>query len=430
MAMSSDMESIPDEPLRLPQRALPIPTGGGAITVRGLRSAGLNVAGGDVVMPAMVLKESAVEHNIQTMATYSRSHDVLLAPHGKTTMAPQLFHRQLEAGAWGITVANVAQAAIARRAGAGKVLIANEVVGPSDLTQLIRWVGTEGPEMYCLVDSEDGVALLDAAMRDAPGTRDLLVLVEIGIRDGRTGCRDLYTVCRVAAAVQSCRRLRLVGVEGYEGGLGLDRSPSTLAKVDEYLDSLRAAVVRLVSASCLDPVERPIVSAGGSKYFDRVADVLVGGDWHGTEVDVVIRPGCYVTHDHGRYADVSPLSEPDKAGNQLWAALEVWAEVLSMPEPNKAIVGMGKRDAPYDLGLPVALHMARKAGGVEQAPPGIAVSRLDDQHAYVVVPDGGLRVGDRLGFGISHPCTAFDKWNLIPIVDDEYTIIDGVRTYF
>jgi len=32
--------------------------------------------------------------------------------------------------------------------------------------------------------------------------------------------------------------------------------------------------------------------------------------------------------------------------------------------------------------------------------------------------------------GISHPCTAFDKWQLIPVVDEEYRIVDVVRTFF
>lgn len=430
MNMSDDLEATLDEPLALPQRALPVMPAGGAVTLREIRSAGLNVVAGDVVLPAMVLKESALGHNIATMADYSRTRGYLLAPHGKTTMAPQLFRRQLQAGAWGITVANVVQAAVARRAGAVRIFVANEVVGASDLAQLAQWVGTDGPETHCLVDSEDGVALLEATMRDASGERDLAVLVEIGIPGGRTGCRGADAACRVASAVNNSRRLRLVGVEGYEGGLGIDRSPSTLAAVDEYLDSLRTVALRLLESGCLDAAERLIVSAGGSKYFDRVADVLVGGDWHGAEVDVVARSGCYISHDHGRYADVSPLSAPDEGGHQLRAALEVWAEVLSTPEAGRAIVGMGKRDVPYDLGMPVALHRSGSSRQVGPAPEGITVSRLDDQHAYLTMSEGGVRVGDRLGFGISHPCTAFDRWSLIPVVDDDYTIIDLVRTYF
>lgn len=426
--MSKDLKMVLEEPLALPQRALPARPGD-AVTVDQLCSAGLNVARGDVVLPAMVLKESALAHNLRTMADYSRSRGFLLAPHGKTTMAPQLFRRQLEAGAWGITVANVVQAAVARWADAARILIANEVVGSSDLAQLAQWLGDHSHETYCLVDSEDAVGLLAAAMRQAPGERDLPVLIEVGIPGGRTGCRDPETAYRVASAVHRAPRLCLAGVEGYEGGLGIDRSPATLASVDYYLDRLRVVALGLLRSSWLDQSRRPIVSAGGSKYFDRVADVLVDGDWQGADVDVVVRSGCYITHDHGRYADVSPLSK-EGGEYQLHPALEVWSEVLSVPEPNKAIVGMGKRDVPYDLGMPVALHLGTAKADVVAAPTGIVVSRLDDQHGYLSTPVGALRVGDRLGFGVSHPCTAFDKWRLIPVVDDDYTLVDLVRTYF
>jgi D-serine deaminase-like pyridoxal phosphate-dependent protein len=136
----------------------------------------------------------------------------------------------------------------------------------------------------------------------------------------------------------------------------------------------------------------------------------------------VLRSGCYLTHDDGLYARVSPLPE-------LRPALELWAHVLSCPEPGLAIAGFGKRDAPYDLGLPTVLALLR--AGAPCAPEGaLVVEAMADQHAFIRDPSGSLRVGDVLRCGISHPCTAFDKWSLIAVVDDDDLVVDAVRTLF
>ena len=71
-------------------------------------AAGLHVD--DLPLPVLVLHEDALAHNLAAMAAWCERERLLLAPHGKTTMAPRLFRRQLDAGAWGITVATVHQA--------------------------------------------------------------------------------------------------------------------------------------------------------------------------------------------------------------------------------------------------------------------------------------------------------------------------------
>ena len=91
---------------------------------------------------------------------------------------------------------------------------------------------------------------------------------------------------------------------------------------------------------------------------------------------------------------------------------------------------MGKRDVPFDIGLPrpVVASSRGELRGVEGA---MEIFDLNDQHAYLRLPrEDGLAVGDLVGCGISHPCTAFDKWRLIPVVDDDYTVIDAVHTFF
>jgi D-serine deaminase-like pyridoxal phosphate-dependent protein len=110
--------------------------------------------------------------------------------------------------------------------------------------------------------------------------------------------------------------------------------------------------------------------------------------------------------------------------------MELWAPVLSRPEAGLAIACAGRRDASIDQGLPIPLR-ARRADGEERPADQLTVTRLDDQHAYISVPgDFDLAPGDLICLGVSHPCTTFDKWRVIPVVDDEYRVIDAVHTFF
>jgi D-serine deaminase-like pyridoxal phosphate-dependent protein len=331
-------------------------------------------------------------------------------------MAPQLIARQLEAGAWGMTAATVQQAGVMRAAGARRIILANEVVGRPE----IAWLASvRDVSVLCLGDSAASVALLDEGLAATHAAAPLGVLIELG--GPRAGCRTDEQALEVAAAVQAAPRLALAGVEGFEGALGADREPATLAKVDAFLDRLRGLVEALDARGAFSAVPEIIATAGGSAYFDRVAERLRFDGELSRPVRVVVRAGCYLTHDDGLYERVSPLPS-------LEPALELWASVLSCPEPGLAIAGFGKRDVSYDLGLPVVREIRRDGAAI--AAGHLAVDALNDQHAFVRDPDGELRVGDVLVCGISHPCTAFDKWSLIGVVDDADVIVGAVRTLF
>ena len=349
----------------------------------------------EIPLPVLVLRESAVAHNLASMQRWCDERGVSLAPHGKTTMAPALIRRQLEAGAWGMTAATVPQLAVMRAAGARRVILANQLVGAPEIAWFER--EREGIEAYCLVDSVAGVRALAAAVE-----RPLRVLIELG--GPRAGCRTLSQALAVADAVADAPSLVLGGVEGFEGTLPEE-------DVDAFVDRLRELVEALDSNGAFAGVDEIIATAGGSAFFDHVVDRLRFSGLS-RAVRVVLRSGCYVTHDDGMYAESSPLPG-------LRAALELWARVLSCPEPGLAIAGFGKRDAPYDRGLPVV-----------RAPAGVVVEALNDQHAYLRDAAGVLAVGDTVVCGISHPCTAFDKWPLIGVVDDDDIVIDAIRTYF
>jgi D-serine deaminase-like pyridoxal phosphate-dependent protein len=396
---------------------------------------GVDPFAGDLASPLALLRESRVEANIASMQRWCTERGIQLAPHGKTTMSPHLFARQLAAGAWGITVAGPAQARVALDAGAARILIANEVTDVAG----IRWLGRtrqQRPDLFltCYVDAVAGVGLLEEHLAGVlPDGQRLDVLVELGLPGGRTGARSEDDAVAVARAVAASRRLRLAGVSGYEGvaaALGGDRP---LAAVADFCSRLGALAERLVADGLLLPsVEHPLVlSAGGSAWFDAVVPALAAARERlgATPAVVVLRSGAYVTHDHGLYSRVTPAARGGN-GPELLPALEVWGRVLSRPEPTRAVVDVGRRDAPFDQDLPFALWRKPATGGPSSALTA-RVLRLDDQHAYLeVAADEVLTVGEWVGFGISHPCTAVDKWNVLLLVDDRERIVAQLPTFF
>ena len=363
------------------------------------------------VGPLCVLDESALAHNLATMAAWCRERGVELAPHGKTHMSPQLLARQFAAGATAVTLATISQVRAFRACGVDRIVLANELVDEAGL----RWLATEldaNPEFHlvCWVDSVRGVELATAALAAAGARRRMDVCVEVGVPGGRTGCRDAAEVDAVARAAAASRRLRLIGVAGYEAATGHDVTAEARGLVRGYLAEVRSAVERLEPLFETDEV---LVTAGGSTYFDLVADELTG--WSGAvPVRTVLRSGCYLTHDDGLYARTSPLAA-------LRPALTVWAQVVSRPTADLALVTMGRRDVSFDQGLPVPYGVTGR------------VTALHDQHAYLrVEPDDRDRVevGSWLRFGVSHPCTVFDKWQMIPVLDDRRRAVDLIRTFF
>lgn len=423
-----NLEQILDEKVDWRYKSFPAGT---PVTIRDVGRSAWNVLGGEFLLPIMVLKDSALRHNLRVMEHFCRAQGISLAPHGKTHMSPQLLQMQLDAGAWGVTVATISQARVYRAFGAARIILANELVD----TASARWAAEELErdsefELFCLVDSSRGVEWLDGALASHGPRRRLNVLLEVGMPAGRGGCRTAGEAREVAEAVVRSRHLRLAGVEAFEGIIHSDDQSATLDAVDRFLAGVRDLIVDLDAAQVFDHAEEVLVTAGGSAFPDRVVRGL-GGPWRlRRPVRVVVRSGCYVTHDAAHYMELSPFGGrlPDTA--PLSEALEVWGAVLSQPEPGLAILGFGKRDVSFDLGLPIPRFVMRDAEPVRALNGSAQVVALNDQHAYLRYSGADLRVGDVVGCGISHPCTAFDKWRLIPVVDNEYRVLDAVLTYF
>ncbi len=378
--------------------------------------------------PLMVLDAAALDHNLTLMASYCAAHGVDLAPHGKTTMSPQLFARQLGSGAWGITAATIAHVRAYRAFGVGTVLLANQLIDADAL----GWIAGELRRdarfrLLCLADSVAGVELMQAALAAAHAPRPVDLLIDVGAPGGRTGCRDLDTAEAVGRAVRASDRLKLVGASAFEGAVGSDRSAESLARVRGNLRTLRDVVARLDATGLFDETGEIVVTAGGSAYFDDVVDILGGDLAASLPVRTVLRSGAYITHDDGHYRRLTPLSTPEIG--TFRAALSIRGRVLSLPEPGLALLDFGKRDAPIDLGMPEP-HTVHRPGGTAERLAGCSITALADQHAFLAFGDGTrLAIGDIVTCGVSHPCTAFDKWQLIPVVEGEH-VVDVIRTFF
>jgi D-serine dehydratase len=343
-------------------------------------------------------------------------------------MAPRLFEMQLQSGAWGITVATAHQALVAYTHGVRRVLMANQLVGRENIAVVARMLRDRGFEYFCLVDSVAQADQLGAYFSEQ-GQR-LHVLVELGVMGGRTGVRDDEQLNQVLKALARWSEVIVLdGVEMYEGVLD-----------DEA--AIRAFLRRAVSVARKLQDERRfsrtpfLLSGAGSAWYDVVAEEFSSAGF-GDAAQVILRPGCYLTHDVGSYRKAqqrilenNPIAHRMSSG--LIPALHVWAYVQSIPESEKAIIGLGRRDAAFDSGLPVpALHYRPGVAVPKAAPAHWETTKLMDQHAYLkITPDDDIQVGDMIGFDVCHPCLTFDKWRTLPVVDSDFNVIEIIQTYF
>lgn len=401
--------------------------------LRDIAAKGWNVLREDLPMPLMVLKRTALDHNAAVFGEYLTSNKLSLAPHGKTTMTPQIFDEQIGHGAWGITAATVGQVRVMRAYGHKRIVMANQLLGKSHMRTIAAELRDPDFDFYCFVDSvaqlQNMAANLDGIALDHP----IKVLLEVGAKGGRTGLRTLDEANALATALAAAdpTQFRFAGVAAFEGAIpGLDRGTSVVDTFAAFV----VDVARSLPPTLLAGLDEFVLSGGGSSYFDIVAEHFSTLSL-AMPVRVLLRSGCYVTHDSGAYnaAQTEAKADPHRRAHRpadLQPALEVWSYVQSVPEPGLAFLSMGKRDVPYDAGLPIPIKRYRPGTGFLDVGEA-TIFNTNDQHAYVRIDAASdWQVGDLVASGISHPCTAFDKWRFIPVVDDDYTIIDGVLTFF
>ena len=381
-----------------------------------------------VSLPAAVVHESPLTHNLAWMQRFAEAHGAYLAPHGKTTMTPALFHRQIAAGAWGITLATAPQCRAAFAHGIKRLLMANQLVGQANMA-IVATLLEEGAEFFCVVDHPENVRQLGQFFASRGLT--LSVLIEVGVEGGHCGCRHQAQIIALANAIADEPALALVGLEGYEGVVHGDDPESGIRRYAEYLVQVAVELER----AGLFSVANPIVTASGSAWYDLIAEAFHSAPLQQGRFTPVLRPGCYVVHDHGLYheAQAAVMARRPDLKQGLEPALEVFAQVQSLPEPGLAIIALGKRDIGHDQ-LPLALRRYRESGtqGQQLSVAGWEVTKIMDQHTFVRLPEEAqdVAVGDIVSFGASHPCLTFDKWRQLLLVDEQLTVRETMNTCF
>ncbi|SEA45378.1 amino acid deaminase [Variovorax sp. YR216] len=422
-----------NEELILDHRSKSFPLEAAPCRAADIGSKGWNVLADDLAYPLAVIHRSALAHNIAWMQDYAKRKGVLLAPHGKTTMSPELFELQLAGGAWGLTFATIFQLAVGVEAGARRAIIANQVLCDADLDGLdMLLAGQSDLRVWFLVDSLAQLSLIEdwAARRQSHRTFD--VLLEIGMPGQRTGCRTLGEALELARAISQSPVARLGGIECYEGGLARCDSEHDAREVTALVERV-LEVARRCDEEQLFGEDPPLLTAGGSAVFDLVIPLL-RAQGLSRPMQGVLRSGCYITHDNGNYARfLKQVEQREGLDSSLRAALEVWSFVQSVPEPGLALLTCGRRDISYDIEMPIPVRHAPRGMRVAAATPADwKISALNDQHAYLRFDPAGTvpKVGDRVALGISHPCTTFDKWRWLALVDDDLAVTGAIGTRF
>ena len=415
---------------RLDWRTKGLPPAAEGLTGEEIGALNLDLLAGDLMMPVGLLREAAVRHNIAAMQAFADRNGARLCPHGKTSMSPELFRMQLDAGAWGLTAATAHHVRVYRRLGIRRILLGNSLAGRADIDFVLAELAADPVfDFYALVDSPEAVGRLAAAARAGGLLRPVQLLIECGVEGGRAGVRTSEGAVALARRIRdSSPWLALRGVETFEGIHQTRRDAR--AEASDMIDRTLIAAHDIAGEGLFDASGPVLLSAGGSAFLDLCAAKLPS-ELGGRPVERVIRPGCYVTHDHGLYARLTePEGQRPVGMPELEPALEVWGTVLSTPEPGLAIVGVGKRDVAHDVEPPLPLWRHSPGASAPEPLTQGEVTALWDQHLGLEIPSGLLAVGDLVGFGISHPCATFDRWTALLTIDDSWGVTGAVRTLF
>ena len=386
-----------------------------------------NLLAEEVCLPAALVKKTALENNIAWMQRYADTRGVSLAPHGKTTMTPWIFQAQQRAGAWGIGVGSAWQASAAMASGIERVLMVNQLVGQANM-QVVSQLKAHyrAVDFLCCVDSLANARTLSAFFSARQQTLD--VLIELGVPGGRCGCRSVDAALALAQEVATLPGLTLRGLELYEGVLhGDDPQPQVEALLRQAA-GLACQMAPLVEGEF-------VLTGAGTVWYDVVCNVWLAAQ-KPDRCRVVIRPGCYITHDMGIYeiARQELIARDPIAcdlGGDLTSALELMAMVQSVPEADRAVVNFGKRDCAFDAGLPQPVAHYRHGKALPLQADEIVSVGIMDQHCMLrLAPGCDVQVGDIVVFGTSHPCLTFDKWKTLLLVDDEYHVLEELDTLF
>ena len=379
----------------------------------------------DMCLPIATLQYAQLIHNIKWMQEFADMNGVKLAPHGKTTMSPFIFKEQLKHGAWAICVATAQQAITAYEAGAKRIILANQLIGNGNMNIIASLDKTV--EFYCLVDSIENADALNTYFKHCKQT--INVLLELGVANGRTGCRSETEATILARHVKNLSNVKLCGVEFYEG---LINGTKAICEIDSLINRAIQLVKTICTSHGFDQ-DNVLLSGAGSAWYDVVTDKFNIVTASIPNLIPIIRPGCYVTHDGHLYAKAQQKLRARKRidkypKGELISCLEIWAHVQSVPESGLAIIAMGKRNVAFDAGLPMPKKHYRAGQQLSTSPAQTwEVTSIMDHHAFLKIPtNASILPGDVIVFSTSHPCLTFDKWREFLLITDDGRILQSI----
>ena len=337
----------------------------------------------EVITPALILDLPAAQRNIARMAQRLSGMPAELRPHIKVHKSPELARMQIEAGAIGVSVATVWEAAVMVAAGLNGIFVVNTVAGPDKLAALAT-LARETEVIVAVDDGENATAIATAA-RAADSTIGLMIEVDTGM--DRAGVDSPQEAVTLGERISELTGVRLRGVTGYEGHCALmpEREPRHRSQ--------RSAMNRLVEAAVAlrdRGLSSSIVSAGGTATWD----------WTATHPGLTeIQAGSYVVMDNFHGAMVGDFE----------TALTVLATVISR-RPDRVIVDVGNKS----MGAPA---MASIAGH------DLPVVRFDEEHGiFAATPTHGLAVGDVVELVPGYAPGTVNWYDAYHVVADDHVV--------
>ena len=325
----------------------------------------------EIDTPALLIDLDVFEANIRTMADFFKTVNAELRPHAKTHKTPIIAHKQLEAGAIGITCAKLGEAEAMVHAGIRDVLIANQVVGSQKIARLINL--SKNSEIMVAVDDTDNVDQLSAAA-EAKGVT-LRVLIEVSTGMGRCGAMPGEPTLTLAQHILKSKGLKFEGLMGYEG--------HTVARpdlIERKIETGKAVELLIDTKHFLEDngIAVRIMSGGGTGTH-----AITGSYPEMTE----IQAGSYVFMD-------STYHNVEGVGERFPCSLTLLTTVVSRPEPTRVIVDSGMKVLTKEFGIPQPLA------------EGLEMRGLSEEHGTMdAEPSVDLKPGDKVEILPSHCCT-------------------------
>jgi D-serine dehydratase len=413
------------------------PTGDAPLPITQIADRGWRPQDGHMALPLISLDLEGFESNTEAVMRFLSSKGALIAPHAKTPMSVAIARHLQEAGAWGATVADARQASVMLEGGLPRLILANQIGSISGARRLASLLWHHPlAEIHVFVDSIEGVDALAAAWKcegsRGKGMPPLGLMIELGAE--RAGIRDDQAAVSLVDRILTLPKetgLHLSGIAGYEGVVTVPDPIESERRVDALMR--RMSDLHSAARSRLGPGAPLILSAGGSLWFDRVLTGLGPAASADGRTRLILRSGAIFFSDHGVYQRGLAAMESRGIGlaGRITPTLRLWAEVLSVPDANLAIAGIGMRDAASDQGVPIPLRIWRDSQDAGSAGH-LVVEKLNDQHAFIRISGEGPApaVGDVIEFGLSHPCTNLDRHRLVWGLDPDHRVRCALPTSF